>query len=261
MSPYWADFSTTNTEGSPIGTSSTDGEKSDKNGLAIKQNFTFLEKHQFLPLDYRRLYQLIMSVRRVAFDGGRSDLDVEASFNQLIRQGHLTEFAYQQQARRWLGVHLLIDRQGSMAAFEHIGDVIAEILSGDAMGNSDTISDNKKSHVWYFHNCPNTVLYRNKDLFDGEKIENWVKSLQNQAPAQIIIFSDAGAARGFRSDDRINATVTFLQELTKHRVAWINPVAQSRWLGSSASAIERRVKMFDAHDASFVAAMQAIKGK
>ena len=105
------------------------------------------------------------------------------------------------------------------------------------------------------------MLYRNKNLFDSELIKDWLKTLNKKAPAQIIIFSDAGAARGFRQADRINETVAFLKNLSKHRVAWINPVSQNRCAGTSAAAIERRVKMFDAHDASFVAAMQAIKGK
>ena len=115
LSPYWADFSPAkpvNTEGGNIGNMSN-APTNDKRGLAIKQDFTFLEKHQFMPLDYRRLYQLVMSVRRVSFDGGRSGFDFEGSFKRLIQQGYLTEFVYQQRSRRWLNVHLLIEPKGS----------------------------------------------------------------------------------------------------------------------------------------------------
>ncbi len=264
LTSYWVDFSPPNTEGNSLNEDvgeTLELKQNENNAHTAKQNFTFLEKHQFLPLDYRRLYQFLMSIRRIAFDGGRSDVDMDASFKQLTQQGYLIDLAYKQRARRWLGVHLLIDVGGSMAAFEHIGDTIADIIQGDAIDNDNAVADTKKSHVWYFHNCPTDILYKNKDLYDSEIVDNWLEVLKKQAPAQIIIFSDAGAARRMRSSERINVTAEFLKKINHHRVIWINPIPQHYWTGTSASAIQRRIKMFDASDANFAVAMQSIKGK
>jgi uncharacterized protein len=242
LTDFWVSFEK-NTEG---------GETTIFQMPTPTRHFSFLEKNQFLPLDIRRLYQMLLTVRRISFDGERSDWDFEESLNSIIRQGYLTEFAYRRQPRTWLGVHLLLDYGGSMVAFDHFSDLMSTFVENIGGENS---------FVWYCHNTPTDCVFRDKDERDAVKVDDWLNILEKQSPAQILIFSDGGAARGYRNPDRITAANNFLDKLRKHRVAWVNPMPRDRWSGTTAEVIEQKVAMFDATDANFVAAMQAIKGK
>ncbi|MBL7815547.1 MAG: hypothetical protein JNL70_11065 [Saprospiraceae bacterium] len=242
LTDFWVSFEQ-NTEGV---------ESTATASVAPPVRFSFFDKNKFLPLDIRRLYQMLLSVRRISFDGERSDWDFDGSLNNIIRNGYLSEFAYRRQARQWLGVHLLLDYGGSMVAFDHFSDLMAAFVQ--EVGNEN-------SFVWYCHNTPTDTVFRDKNELDAITLDEWFKILDNTAPAQILIFSDAGAARGYRSSDRIEATQAFLSKLKKHRIAWVNPMPLNRWSGTSAADIEKKVPMFDATDANFVAAMQKIKGK
>lgn len=216
------------------------------------RRFSFLDRNKFLPLDIRRLYQMLLTVRRISLDGERSDWNFEESLNTIIRQGYLTEFAYRRQSRQWLGLHLVLDYGGSMAAFDHFSDLMAEFVR--AVGGQN-------SFVWYCHNTPSEAIFTDKDTREDVVLADWLKILASQPPAQILIFSDAGAARGYRNPDRLAATDSFLDKLKKHRLAWVNPMPRARWVNTTAANIANKVPMFDATDANFVAAMQSIKGK
>ncbi len=214
------------------------------------RSFTFLNKNKLLPLDIRRMYQLLMTLRRSSLDGEKSDLDFGASLQRMLKQGYIFEFEYRRCARRWLGVHLLLDSEGSMVAFEHIGDLMADFIH-HVGGN--------KSSVWYFQNCPKQFIFQDKDQRDAVVFDEWLETLDKQSPTQILIFSDAGAARGFRNPERLTTTDDFLKKIKKHRVVWLNPMQQARWQDTSAASISQKIPMFDMSDAGFVAAMQAIK--
>ena len=64
----------------------------------------------------------------------------------------------------------------------------------------------------------------------------------------ILIVSDAGAARGYLNEDRIQQTYTLLHRLRKHRIAWLNPLPRERWKNTSADIISDFVHMFETGD-------------
>ena len=218
--------------------------------VSTARRFGFLEKNKFLPLEIRRLYQLLMSVRQVTFDGARNIPDFEATIKDFARQGYIKDFNFRRQARLQMGVHVLIDHEGSMMAFEHMSDIIAEFVQ---------FVGNKNSTIWYFHNCPTAYIFQDKNHFEAVRTTDWLKMLDEKAPAQVFIFSDAGAARGYKNMERIVATEAFLKNLKKHTFVWLNPMPEKRWKDTAAEDIRRKVRMYDASDREFVTAMQSLK--
>ena len=190
------------------------------------------------------------SVRHVTFDGARNIPDFEATIKDFARQGYIKDFNFRRQARLQMGVHVLIDHEGSMMAFEHMSDIIAEFVQ---------FVGNKNSTIWYFHNCPTAYIFQDKNHFEAVRTTDWLKMLDEKAPAQVFIFSDAGAARGYKNMERIVATEAFLKNLKKHTFVWLNPMPEKRWKDTAAEDIRRKVRMYDASDREFVTAMQSLK--
>jgi hypothetical protein len=63
----------------------------------------------------------------------------------------------------------------------------------------------------------------------------------------VLIFSDAGAARGAYSEERIELTEMFLTQLRQRirYIAWLNPMPEKRWFGTTAGEIADLVPMFE----------------
>lgn len=78
----------------------------------------------------------------------------------------------------------------------------------------------------------------------------------------MLIFSDAGAARGGYSQKRVELTAAFLQQIkAKVRyVAWLNPMPESRWQGT-AGEVARLVPMFEMARRGLQDAIALLRGK
>ena len=90
-----------------------------------------------------------------------------------------------------------------------------------------------KAGIYYFRNCPMDYLYHDPNHQEAEVISDMLARLPERTV--VLIFSDAGAARGGYSEERIEITEKFLRHL-KQRVryiAWLNPMPQKRWLGTT----------------------------
>ena len=214
-----------------------------------KRNFTFLEKAQMLPLDARRLYQFLFSIRHKAQTGTRNIFDLPGTIGKFAQQGYLEEFAFNRRTSFEWRLNILLDHLGSMAAFTHIGEVIHEFIQ----------QSNSKHHIWYFQNVPKEHFFANVAHSSHISKEKWLQHINKDAPAQVLVFSDAGAARGGYNPDRVRYTKHFLQQLKGHEVVWMNPMPKTRWANTSAAAIELEVPMFETSDAGFKQAIHSLK--
>ena len=80
----------------------------------------------------------------------------------------------------------------------------------------------------------------------------------------VVIFSDAGAARGGWSRERIESTATFifqLRALGVENIAWINPMPASRWQPSSAVEIAKFVPMLSLDATQMNEAVNVLSGR
>lgn len=234
----------------------------------------FMETTDYFPVTRRRLKQNWRYLRRMVRSGAAEEIDVQATVNRIAAEGFLLEPVLRPRRVNRAALLLLIDRQGSMVPFHGMGRRIVETaVESGRLGQIET---------YYFHNVPPqhphsaalpaSSLYRQHNLFQSPNCVQAVpveKILDHFDPiyTSVLIFSDAGAARGGWNETRIQNTARFLyqlQQLGLEDVAWLNPMPRERWgerQENSAAEIAQLVPMFSMDTASLFAAINTLRGR
>ena len=213
----------------------------------------FILTSEYFPVTQRQMKQSWRYLRRFVREGPPIELDVEATVNQIGQQGILLSPVLMPRRVNRSELLLLIDRDGSMVPFHDLSQRLAETaVRGGRLGNAG---------IYYFHNCPVDYLYHDPYHLKAEKIEDLLAKLRPQRSV-MLIFSDAGAARGGYSQKRVELTAAFLQQIkAKVRyVAWLNPMPESRWQGT-AGEVARLVPMFEMARRGLQDAIALLRGK
>jgi hypothetical protein len=187
-------------------------------------------------------------------EGPPTELDLEATINQVGYKGMLLELVLIPQRVNRSELLLLLDQDGSMVPFHLLSRRLAEtLLRGGRLG---------KASIYYFHNCPTEYLYRDCYRQKSEPIKDFLLPLRSER-SSILIFSDAGAARGGYSQERVELTKEFLDKLkSKVRyVAWLNPMPRKSWKGTTAECIDRMVPMFELSRRGLQDAIGVLRGR
>ncbi|MCP4368365.1 MAG: VWA domain-containing protein [Deltaproteobacteria bacterium] len=188
------------------------------------------------PLGRREMAEAWRHLRRLQRTGRAEELDVEGTIHSICQTGFFLEPVLQPLRRNQAKLVLLIDQRGSMAPFVPIIRTLVEsILRGGLLG---------KVNIYYFHDCPGKVLYTRQSLTGAIPLE---EVLSNQVKDNsILIVSDAGAARGYYDEQRLNTTRRFLKNLHTYTYlyAWLNPIPSKRWQSTTAGIIAQLVPMF-----------------
>lgn len=208
----------------------------------------------FLPVTQRQMKQSWRYLRRMVREGLPSELDIDATVQQIARSGVLLEPVLVAPRVNCTELILLIDQEGSMVAFRSLSERLIETaLRGGKLA---------KTGVYYFHNCGVNFLYRDPAHVNAEPIQAVMRQWKYDRTV-VLIFSDAGAARGGLNLKRLEATQAFLMQLKLHvrQVAWLNPIPKQRWRGTSAEEIARLVPMFEGTRNGLDAAIGALRGR
>jgi len=208
---------------------------------------------EYFPLTRRQMKQSWRYLRRPIREGASVELDVEATVKQIGQQGMLRELVLVPRRVNRAKLMLSIDRDGSMVPFHALSQRLAETaLRGGRLGSAD---------IYYFHNCPIDYLYRDRYHQEGEAISSILDRISERTA--VLIFSDGGAARGGYSPDRVELTEEFLEQLkTKVRyIAWLNPMPESRWEGTTAGEIAGMVPMFAVSRSGLQSAINVLRGR
>lgn len=213
-------------------------------GIFLEQS-PILSARDYFPVRHRQIQQIFRGLRHPMRQGLPVELDIEATVQQTALQGFLLEPLLKPAYRNQTELLLLCDFDGSMVPFHGLSRQLAKVVTRLA---PTTLTEKRFAHVgfYYFHNCPIEYLYRDSYLFDEIKIEN-VFSRVHLNRAVVLIFSDAGAARGGYNEERKKLTKKFL-DLLKQKVrhtAWVNPLPRERWYDTTADAIKNLVPMFE----------------
>ena len=208
----------------------------------------------YLPVTQRQLKQSWRYLRQLVREGIATELDIEATTQQIARCGMLLEPVVVPPRQNRTELLLLVDQDGSMVAFRSLAERLTETaVRGGRLG---------KMGIFYFRNCPIDSLYRDPLHLDAEPVADVLAQLRRDRTV-VLIFSDGGAARGGFSRDRIDVTAEFLAKLESQvrRVVWLNPMPQSRWAGTTASEIARSVPMFEATRQGIEGAIGTLRGR
>jgi uncharacterized protein len=168
--------------------------------------------------------------------GPIEELDVEKTILDICRYGILRAPVMHQRNDNTARLLLLVDQRGSMVPFKLLTEALIESVTRNSLPGKTTL--------YYFHNCPDCMLYEDPHLGYPVPIEQVLTRYARNS--SVLILSDAGAMRAHYNDVRIRETEHFLKLLRSYTYlyAWLNPVPFYRWRFTSAEAIAQLVPMY-----------------
>jgi uncharacterized protein with von Willebrand factor type A (vWA) domain len=214
----------------------------------------FIIGGEYFPVTRRQMKQNWRYLRRLVKDGPKVVLNVEETVRKIGRDGLLLEPVLEPVRHNCIELLLLVDQDGSMVPFHSLARRLVETAQkGGRLG---------RAGVYYFHDCPQNYLYLDPEMITAAPLRKVLSGLRSERTVALI-FSDAGAARGGDEVERAQATRMFLEQLRKgvRRVAWLNPMPESRWRGSTAADIAAYVPMFEFNRRGMDAAIDLLRGR
>lgn len=209
----------------------------------------------YYPISWRSLVYNWRYLRRPVADGPRTVLDIEATVQQATRQGFYLAPVYRRKSRNAAKLLLLIDQNGSMTPFHH--------FTRDLVETAKTASslDSANVDVVYFQNVPVGSVFRDPYLTKPVLLAEVMATCDEST--SVLVVSDGGAARGYRQKARVRGSIRFLQQLKRRTalLAWLNPMPEGRWEGSSAEVIAQCVPMFQMDNEGLSNAIDVVRGQ
>jgi len=196
-------------------------------------NKNFMVKGTYLPMNPRYIEQSVRLYRSRLKGQKKSAPNWPATAEDISKKGYFSELVLQQTNLYSSQFTVLIDYSESMAAFNLYSETIASVIARDNTNNYD--------EIYYFNNCPGDKLFFDRIQTGAVSIEKFA----GEEKKNILLISDAGAARGNFNRDRVRSTLRILRKLQKHRIAWMNPMPRARWQNTSAAMIAGFADMFD----------------
>ncbi len=188
-----------------------------------------------LPISRREMTSIWRHLRRLRRDGPAVDLDVDGTIDQLCHDGFLLRPVLQPRRRNQIRLLILVDQLGAMDVFTPwIDALIDSIRNGGLLGRVFT---------FYFRNVPDGAVYAQRGLVDKRALTAVLT--EHATNNCVLVISDAGAARGYYREQRIQATRQFVETLRQytHLIAWLNPMPRERWAYTTAEDIANFVPM------------------
>lgn len=198
----------------------------------------FVRSDEYFPVTRRQMKQSWRYLRRPVREGPAIDVDIERTVDKVGQQGMLLEPVFLARRVNRVELLLLVDQGGSMVPFHALSRRLAETaLRGGNLSNTE---------IYYFRNSPVEYLFLDPSYQEARPIQKVIERLHDKRAA-VLIFSDAGAARGRYNGERLILTKEFLDRLKQHTrySAWLNPMPPLRWVGTTAERIAQIIPMFD----------------
>lgn len=200
----------------------------------------------------RQLALLWRRLRRTQRGGAGYELDLEASVRRRCEEGVLRQPAFRPHRRNTARLLVLADASPSMAPWRPFLQALEASLPHGRLG---------AAALRWFSNVPGSTLGGSAPM---EAAEVGRDVLRRFAGASMLVVSDAGSARGGLSPRRVRRTRSFLAGVHAmgFTVAWINPMPQERWRGTSAERIAREgpVMMLPLDGANLLRAVDILRG-
>ncbi|MCP4428883.1 MAG: VWA domain-containing protein, partial [Chloroflexi bacterium] len=170
----------------------------------------FLLSADYLPVTRRQLKQSWRYLRRQVRQGPPAEIDISATVRHITEDGFFLTPVMRPRRINKAALLLLIDQNGSMAPFHVLSRRLEKTIQ--SAGNLGQVG------IYYFHDCPAVVrdgriytdLYREHSVtshpqgLHARQISNILAEFDLNY-SSVLIFSDAGAARGSWDDERIEA--------------------------------------------------------
>lgn len=205
------------------------------------------------PVTYRQMSRAWRFYRRMGRRGVPVEVDAEATVARLYRDGVLAGPVLVPRRTNQARTLVLEDVGGSMVPFRYATAALVEAAQHAGLARVD---------VRYFHDVPVDVVFHDRALLKPVALEDAVAPFTD---AGILVYGDAGAARGGMDPVRVERTSRLLDVLRRvtPAVAWLNPVPRHRWAGTTAERIraECGVPMFELDRDGLLAAVDELRGR
>jgi len=213
----------------------------------------FTLRQDYFPVTRRQMKQSWRYLRRPIREGVPTELDLDATVQKILRDGILSAPVLVPRRTNRTDLILLVDRQGSMVPFHQLSQQLIE--TAERGGRL------RQTNVYYFHNCPDRLLFQNSALWQGRAMETVLAEAGRGAV--ILIVSDAGAARGFYNSQRIETTRDFIEQLRRslRYFAWLNPMPEETWRGTTAEEIAKIAPMLSLNRQGLNDAIAILRGR
>ncbi|GAB5554009.1 MAG: hypothetical protein Sapg2KO_36000 [Saprospiraceae bacterium] len=227
---------------------SVETEKQGMDEIIFQKAFIIKGDDYLLP--GRVLKQAWRSMRNLQEIGRQNILDVDQTVQAVAEKGFLDRPVFKAAYQNTTQLTLLLDASSSMVAFSDLGQKIIETAKQDRHF--------QHLRVFYFDNLPEDYLFYDEQMTEPIDIRDFL----NLPKTPVLIFSDAGAARGLLNWDRVKQTIAFLDLLAAPKWTWINPMPRTRWLDTTAELIaDHSQHMFECNSLEFRNAIKMLRGK
>lgn len=206
----------------------------------------------WLPVTRRQMGRAWRAYRRMGQRGAPVEVDADATIRRIHRDGVMAEPVLVPRRTNQARLLILEDTGGSMVPFRYVSAELVEAARHAGLARVD---------VFYFHDVAMDVVFRDPALLAPVTVEDAVGRFTD---AGVLLYSDAGAARGGRDAERARRTAELLEVLRRAtpNVAWLNPVPAERWRGTTADLVRRRtgVPMFPLDPGGLRGAVDHLRG-
>ena len=228
------------------------GHGSDEPLSPMRHRFVFTE--DYLPLNQRQMEQTWRLLFQADAQGRQryQQIDLLATIRKMAQEHRFWhEPVFTREKNATTELILLVDHLGSMAPFEAHIRQLCTTLKGNA---------SRKVSIYWFRNCPDRVLFTNANHTEAETKDQFKRKLSARKNSKILIFSDAGAAKGRFNENRLDATLDFLADLkSAGKIAWLNPMPLNRRSNTTAEYIAFHVPMFSFDRHGFLQAVNHLR--
>lgn len=214
----------------------------------------FVLSGEFMPVTPREMKQKWRYLRRMVRDGAATELDVAETVREIGRNGIMLAPVLVPPRVNRTELLLLVDQGGSMVPFHALSrHFVGTAVRGGRLG---------RAGVYYFHNVPVRNVYGTPALLEPHLLKSLLANLRRDRTV-VLVFSDAGAARGNLNSKRAAQTQAFLEQLQSkvRHVAWLNPMPRERWDATTAAYIAPFVPMFEFTRHGMDQAVDALRGR
>ncbi|HEX8186033.1 MAG TPA: VWA containing CoxE family protein [Blastocatellia bacterium] len=212
------------------------------------------ELNTYWPLSKRSMAYGWRYLRRLVPDGPFNALDIEATVDSTARRGVYLAPVYGRLESNHAHLLLLVDQGGSMVPFHRFTrDLVESAQQSNHFGEG-------RFEAHYFHNVIDDEVFEKPHITGAVELKQVLDHCDNYT--SVLIVSDAGAARGFCRLERVRVTSQFLSRLREHTnlIAWLNPMPEHRWAGTSAQVISHLVPMLQMNPDGFSRAIDVVRG-
>jgi uncharacterized protein len=182
------------------------------------------------PINAALLQRNSANLPRSIPDWRLSELDVEATVEQIGRKGLFCEVVKRPLNQKKVNLLLLVDDSNAMRPFAPVVEPFLQMIMQRGK---------RQSLVYRFNQYPGDYLYQWYRPLGSLPLVQMATTWSKQR-TMVVIISDAGATSPIYEEEQVNGVKSFLDRLlpTVKDIIWVNPLPPERWPGTSAESIE-----------------------